>query len=103
MVKVGTVIKNPQMKIIKYLKYPFPKDTASAQITEARFYGNVPGHLRSTEIGLTTVRWFYVVSICISLLFFVCLILYLVVGLVCLLVWFFLMVIKLGPSRMASD
>lgn len=90
------------MKIIKYLKYPFPKDTASAQITEAKFYGKVPGYLRSTKIGLTTVSWFYMVSICISLLFFVCLILYLVVGFVCLL-GFFLMVIMLSPSRIASD
>lgn len=56
------------MKRIKYLKYPFPKDIASTQITEARVYGNVPGYLRSTKIGLTTVRWFYVVSIHISVL-----------------------------------
>lgn len=46
------------MKIIKYSEYQFPKDTASTQITEARFYGNVPGHLRSTKNGLTTVCYF---------------------------------------------
>lgn len=55
------------MKRIKYSKYQFPKDTASTQITEARFYGNVPGHLRSTKNGLTTVCCFQV-SICSSVL-----------------------------------
>lgn len=56
------------MKKIKYLKYPFPKDTAVLKLQKQKIYGNVPGHLRSTKIGLTTVRWLYVVSICISLL-----------------------------------
>lgn len=80
--------KNPQMKRIKYLKYPFPKDTASTQITKARVYGNVPGYLRSTDrfnycqmVLHGTYLYFSFVT--------VCLILVLVVGSVCLFVVFF--------------
>lgn len=91
--------KNPQMKRIKYLKYPFPKDTASTQITEARVYGNVPGYLRSTD------RFNYC-QICGTYLYFSFVIVYLILVLVMGFVrWVlvFLTAIKLGPSRIASD
>lgn len=81
------------MKRIKYLKYPFPKDTASTQITEARVYGNVPGYLKSAD------RFnYYQMALCGIYLYFsfvtVCLIFVLVVGFVCLLGFFKMVIVR---------